>query len=110
VVEIVPVLAVETVPAVVVEIVPVRVVEIVPVRVVEIVPLFEKVVNGRANINNVVPSTSFEFFMSFLLVAITSGLGSDTVTAKPLLADPRNFNCLSLFKERAIKKRNPLLP
>jgi len=67
------VLVVEIVPAVVVEIVPVRVVEIVPVRVVEIVPLFAKVLNGRANINNAVPSTNFEIFMSFLLVAIMSG-------------------------------------
>jgi hypothetical protein len=47
----------------VVEIVPVRVVEIVPVRVVEIVPVFEKVVNGNANISKTVPSTNFEVFM-----------------------------------------------
>ena len=68
-VEIVPVLVVETVPAVVVEIVPVRVVEIVPVRVVEIVPFFEKVVNGKANINNIVPITNFEVLIELLLVA-----------------------------------------
>ena len=73
---------VEIVPVLVVAIVPVLVVEMVPVRVVEMVPFFEKVVNGTASINNIVPSANFEFFMSLLLVAITFSLGSITMTAR----------------------------